>query len=68
MVIVRVRRSVSAKSSLPSHSLLKRSSVRAGSMIADACSKYRRALRSISSGSRIGRSADLPDGSPMRVV
>ena len=38
-VVVRVRRRTSAKSSLPSHSLLKRSSVRSASMIVEACSK-----------------------------
>ena len=65
---VRVSASTPAKSSSFNHSLLKRTSVFAGSMIRDAWSKKRCALRSISSGSRIGRSAERPDGSPIRVV
>ena len=67
-VIVRVSFRVSAKSSFDSHSLLNLTSVRAGSMILDACSKYVCAFRSISASSRIGRSAERPDGSPIRVV
>jgi hypothetical protein len=38
-VVVRVSLSSSAKSTLDSHSLLKRSSVFSGSMIVEACSK-----------------------------
>ena len=67
-VMIRVSRMTSAKLSVASHSLLRRTSVRSGIRIWSACSRYVSALRSISSSERIGRSVERPDGSPIRVV